>query len=247
MGEKAARGAGVPVRVEQMTEGTSNMGKCLILHGFGGGVHEVANLAEMLENSGFTIACPTLHGHSKVLKEFGNSTYEDWVESAEAALDSLESDGSRATVIGFSMGGLIAANLAERHDLSSVVMINTPIYYWNIPQVISNLADDLKGRKTDNTRRYLQAKRNSPIPSMLQFLRLLRASKPKMEGIRCPLLVIQARDDDTTRIRSAAYIFSHADSDIKSLRYFNEGGHVILNSSSADEAGECVLEFLEKL
>jgi len=82
---------------------------------------------------------------------------------------------------------------------------------------------------------------------MLQFLRLLRASKPKMEGIRCPLLVIQARDDDTTRIRSAAYIFSHADSDIKSLRYFNEGGHVILNSSSADEAGECVLEFLEKL
>ncbi|MBP1918139.1 alpha/beta hydrolase [Youngiibacter multivorans] len=228
-----------------MTQGNATRMKCLVLHGFGGGVHEVANLVEKLEKSGFIVACPTLHGHSGDLKEFGNSTCEDWIESAEEALDELESDGDKAAVIGFSMGGLIAANLSERHDLSSVVMINTPIYYWNIPQVMTNLLDDLKGRKLDNTRRYLQAKRNSPIPSMLQFLRLLRDSKPKIGGIKCPLLVIQARDDDTTRIGSASYIYSHVDSDRKSLRYLKEGGHVVLNSSSCDEACDCVLEFLE--
>ena len=228
-----------------MTEGSAIRPKCLVLHGFGGGVHEVANLADKLEKSGFIVSCPTLHGHSGDLKEFGNSTCEDWIESAEAALDRLETDGGKAAVIGFSMGGLIAANLADRHDLSSVVMINTPIDYWNIPQVMINLADDLKGRKLENTRRYLQAKRNSPIPSMLQFLRLLRASKPKIREIGCPVLVIQARDDDTTRISRASYIYSHVGSDRKSLRYLKEGGHVVLNSSSCDEACELVLEFLE--
>jgi len=228
-----------------MTEGIAIRPKCLVLHGFGGGVHEVANLADKLEKSGFIVSCPTLHGHSGDMKEFGNSTCEDWIESAEADLELLESDGSKTAVIGFSMGGLIAANLAERHDLSSVVMINTPIYYWNIPQVISNLVDDLKGRKLENTRRYLQAKRNSPIPSMIQFLRLLRASKPKIREIGCPVLVIQARDDDTTRISSASYIYSHVGSDRKSLRYLKEGGHVVLNSSSCDVACELVLEFLE--
>lgn len=230
-----------------MTEGDESVNKCLVLHGFGGGVHEVASLAETLEKSGFIVSCPTLHGHSGDLKEFRNSTYEDWIETAEEALMRLEGDGSKAAVIGFSMGGLIAANLAERHDLGSVVMINTPIYYWNIPQVIANLADDLKGRKTDNTRRYLQARRNSPIPSMVQFLKLLKVSKPKLGGISCPMLVIQARDDDTTKISSASYIYGHVGSDIKSLRYFNEGGHVILNSAASEKAGQCVLEFLKGL
>lgn len=223
---------------------TERVNKCLVLHGFGGGVHEVSSLAKTLEKSGFIVACPTLHGHSGDLKEFRDSTYEDWIDSAEEALMRLESDGSKAAVIGFSMGGLIVADLAQRHDLGTVVMINTPIYYWNIPQVIANLADDLKGRKTDNARRYLQARRNSPIPSMLQFLKLLRASKPKLVGIRCPILVIQARDDDTTRISSASYIYGHVGSAVKSLRYFNEGGHVILNSAASYEAGQCVLEFL---
>lgn len=219
--------------------------KCLVLHGFGGGVHEVASLADILEKKGFIVACPTLKGHQGDLKEFGNSTYMEWIESPEAALDELESDGSKVAVIGFSMGGLIAANLAEKHELHSVVTINTPIYYWNLPQVASNLMDDFIGKKLDNTRRYLQAKRNSPIPSMLQFLMLLKASKPKINGIACPVLAIQARDDDTTRIRSASYIYSHVASDRKRLRYFSEGGHVILTSHLSDEAGECVVEFLE--
>lgn len=229
-----------------MSEGNENDIRCLVLHGFGGGVHEVSSLAETLEESGFIVSCPTLKGHLGDLKEFRSSTYKDWIESAEEALNRLEGDGSKVAVVGFSMGGLIAANLAKRHDLFSVVMINTPIYFWNIPQVVANIADDLRGMKTDNIRRYLQARRNSPVPSMLQFLKLLKATKRKLGGISCPILVIQAKDDDTTKIRSASYIYGHVDSDIKSLRYFDEGGHVILNSSASYEAGQCVLEFLRE-
>jgi Esterase/lipase len=101
--------------------------KFLLIHGFGGGVHEVKPLAEHLISNGFEAVCPLLKGHSAARKDMQKVTYEDWIDSAEKELLTLKKTGGDIILIGFSMGGLIAFNFAYKYDVKTIITINTPI------------------------------------------------------------------------------------------------------------------------
>lgn len=219
--------------------------KCLIIHGFGGGVHEVKPLAEYLIGLGYDVVCPILKGHSATRKDMNRATYTNWIDSAERELLRLKEIGDEILLIGFSMGGLIAFNLACKHNIKVIVTINTPIFYWNIYQVFLNLVDDMKNKQCNHIKRYLQAKNNSPFLAMIQFLLLLHQTKPKLEKINCPILIIQAEDDDTVRRKSVDYINKHVSSDRKKIRYFHEGGHLILLSPMAEQVLLCIGDFIK--
>lgn len=220
---------------------------CLVLHGFGGGPYEVAPLAAHLEALGFEVAMPVLAGHTSTPQAMRKATYKDWIDSAESEFFRLEESGKDVVIIGFSMGGLLAFHLASVHPVRAIVTINTPIYYWNLRQVFRNLDEDRRKRSLANTRRYLEAKKSSPIPSMFQFLRLLHRTKTRLPEVSCPLLVIQAEDDDTVRRRSVGYIRTHTASKDVTTRFFPEGGHVILLSPQAPEVISLVTGFLRGL
>lgn len=218
--------------------------KCLIIHGFGGGPHEVRPLADYLEGLGYEAVCPVLRGHSSTRKDMGKATYLDWIDSAEQELLRIKEDGDDVLLIGFSMGGLIAFNLACKHEVKLVATINTPIFIWNIRRVFLNLAADIKSRNVKNLNRYLQAKNISPFSAMIQFLILLRRTKPQLERVTCPVFITQAEDDDTVRIKSVDYLVKHLASAKKETRFFPEGGHLILLSPAAEQVMGCVGEFL---
>ena len=260
--------------------------KILLIHGFGGGVHEVQPLADDLVAQGYQVACPVLAGHAPLggrvdRRILSRARWTDWVEDAHRELqhlvcatesgqlqDSSDSDvvatDSDVVVIGFSMGGLIAFQLAAQQSgndpsaaqqsgddpalsgnrIQSVITINTPIYYWNLLQVARNLLDDLGNRRLDHTRRYFRAKGNSPIPAMLEFLKLLRNTKRLLPRVNSPLLLLQAKDDDTVRLSSVNYLLSHLGSEQKSARFMKKGGHLILHSEQAQEVSDLVSAFL---
>ena len=234
---------------------TGNEGRgtaCLILHGFGGGPYEVAPLADHLEAQGYEVAMPVLAGHTSTPQAMRKATYKDWIDSAQSEFIRLQESGKDVVIIGFSMGGLLAFHLASSHLSSShpvraIITINTPIYYWNLRQVFRNLDEDRRKRSLANTRRYLEAKKSSPIPSMFQFLTLLHHTKKKLPEVSCPLLVIQAEDDDTVRRRSVGYIRTHSASREVMTRFFPEGGHVILLSPQAPEVISLLTGFLDDL
>lgn len=230
-----------------MTTREKNKPICLVLHGFGGGTYEVAPLGAHLAEAGYEVVMPTLAGHGSTSQAMRNATYRDWIGSAESELKKFEGSGKEVFVIGFSMGGLLAFHLACNHPIQAIVTINTPIYYWNLRQVFRNLDEDRLKRSLVNTRRYLAAKKSSPLPSMFQFLRLLHQAKNKLPEVSCPLLVIQAEDDDTVRRRSVDYIRSHVASKDVTTKFFKEGGHVILLSPHAPEVISLVTGFLERL
>ncbi|NLC44074.1 MAG: alpha/beta fold hydrolase [Clostridiales bacterium] len=225
----------------------SNKPKCLIIHGFGGGIHEIEPIAKHLIDLDYDVVCPTLKGHSTTRKDMREAIYADWIESAECEFLRMKESGDEVLLIGFSMGGLIAFNLASKYNIKAIVTINTPIFYWNIAQVLHNLLDDVKNRNITNINRYLQAKQNSPISSMKQFLLLLNHTKYKLEKVKCPLLIIQAKDDDTTRIKSVDYIYKHVSSTNKNIKCLNEGGHQILQSPMAEQVFMSVDDFLQTL
>ena len=172
--------------------------------------------------------------------------YTDWLQCVEKDLLEWIDQGDDIILIGFSMGGLIAFNLACKYQIKRIITINTPIFYWNLPQVCKNLLDDLKHRRYDHIRRYIQAKKSSPLLSMFQFLFLLNHTKEKLKRISCPILILQAEDDDTVKRKSTDYIYNHVTSNTKKIKYFSEGGHLILLSKSATQVMEFVKDFLKE-
>ena len=175
---------------------------CLIIHGFGGSIYEVESLASYLVEKGYEVACPHLKGHTGKRQYMKNATYEDWIDSAKIELLRLKEKTEDIAIIGFSMGGLIAVNLACEYDIKTIVTINTPIYYWDFKRILFNLMEDIRHRSFNNIKRYMEAIKNSPIAAMYNFQLLLKQTKPKLKQIDCPFLIIQAKDDDAVREQS---------------------------------------------
>jgi carboxylesterase len=220
---------------------------CLVIHGFGGGIHEIETLADHLKEEGYQVACPRLKGHTGNRMHMKKATYQDWIASAETELIRLRQKTDDIVLVGFSMGGLIAVNLACKYKVRAIVTINTPIYYWELKRVAQNIAEDVKYKKSEHIKRYLSAQKASPMVSMLNFLKLLNITKTKLNKIDVPFFSIQAKDDDTVKIKSASYIMDNISSQIKQVKYYHKGGHLILKSNTAQEVIADVEEFIDSL
>jgi len=217
---------------------------CLVIHGFGGDVKEVAPLAACLTQQGHKVFCPSLKGHTGRRKDLQGVSYSDWIASAEQGLLSLQVDCDVVYIIGFSMGGLIAINLGLKHTIGGIVTVNTPIFYLNIRGAFLNSANVLIRRDFKTLRRNLKASRALPFSSLLNFILLVKATKPQIEGLSCPIFVVQAINDPTVRKSSAHYIFQRTGSQTKQLKFYNSSEHLILLSQEGELVIKHITEFI---
>ena len=103
----------------------------LCLHGITGTPFEIRPLAEALGAKGCTVIAPQLAGHCGTLRDLADSTWRDWLQSAEQAFDELcrRVGGGPVAICGFSMGGLLALRLARLYPqrVSALVAMSTPL------------------------------------------------------------------------------------------------------------------------
>ncbi|MGI6703756.1 MAG: alpha/beta hydrolase [Clostridia bacterium] len=220
---------------------------CLIIHGFGGNYDEVSPLATRLKRMGYKVACPALAGHTGRRCDLKKAGYKDWIKAAERSLLKLLSRCRAVYIIGFSMGGLIAINLALKYEVAGIVTINTPIHYWDIRKILSNIAKGLTGGGLAPTKRYLRATVKFPLRALLNFRILLGRTRPLIDDIICPVLITQGLDDDTTRTDSARYIYYKLSSDVKRIKYYQNAGHLMLHSPAAGDVIRDIEHFLQEM
>lgn len=217
----------------------------LLIHGFGGSVDEVAPMADYLKDKGFVCLCSELKGHTGNRKDMAGVSYKDWISTCEQDYLRLSKIFDSIIIIGFSTGGLIGINLAIKYHVESIVTISTPIYVWNIRQVISNIATGTKSSKLRNLKWYIYSATSFPISSLIQFQIILHKTKALLPKLFCPILVLQGLDDDTVNSKSASYIFNRVSSKVKTLHFFQKSGHVVLKGPASEEAIQEVLKFLD--
>ncbi len=110
---------------------------CLLVHGYAGRPFEMRYLERCLAEAGFATSAPVLAGHEGDEAAFSRSRYADWLASAADAFSALRSRVPRVAVIGFSMGGTLALDLAQHHAVDAVVTISAPVFlcrpypYWS--------------------------------------------------------------------------------------------------------------------
>lgn len=102
----------------------------VVSHGFTGNPCSTRPLAEALARQGFAVELVRLPGHGTSVLDMMKTRYADWREEVEHHAALLESRGCRVVLVGLSMGGTIALDIASDAGdrIAGVVTINAPVF-----------------------------------------------------------------------------------------------------------------------
>lgn len=216
---------------------------CLLIHGIAGGQYQMKKLKDYLNAHQITAVSISLKGHDRTRPELKASKYYEWLADAKTQYKKLANNYQNIIVIGFSMGGLIALNLARRYQPLALVLVNCPIRYVNLPLVSRNIISDLKTHDYKNIKRYTSPD-GIPVKTFFQFVRLLDYTKPQLRQIYSPVFIAQFSDDDVVLPISGDYLLEHLGSREKTLKKYKKGGHHIFLEDIETTLYEDIAEFV---
>ncbi|MDP4120730.1 MAG: alpha/beta fold hydrolase [Bacillota bacterium] len=220
----------------------------LLLHGFGGSPEELNYLKNYLESKGLDVYSILLSGHGGGKTEMSKSKNSDWIKSAEDFYDKYQKEYHKICLIGFSMGGLLSTRLAVHDKVDKLVLVNTPVYFWNLKVIASDIFGGILHR---NRKALLEYKKSifdtTPIAVYLSFLALLFQTKKLYHLVKKPTLVLQCKRDEAVYWKSAEFIKHEINLQAK-LNIYPGGCHQVFNYASIlrDQMCEDIYTFLSK-
>src|SRR4030067_172085 len=101
---------------------------CLLIHGRRCGPSQMRELAENLSFWGFTARGILLPGHCGDTSNIAHSSLHESAEKVSSEYFQLKSRHGKVVVIGFSLGALLALQLAIKQPVEGVIVMGAPIY-----------------------------------------------------------------------------------------------------------------------
>lgn len=223
---------------------------CLIIHGYTGGPYEVEPLRAFLEeHTDWQIDVPILTGHGDEL-DLADVPYEVWLADAKAALEKMQETCDQVYVVGFSMGGMIAAYLAGTHHIDKLVLLSTARKYFSFKYlsyyVGKMIGDGFKGKLHENEmfRHYKSKFGQVPLRSNIEFMKLVRDTKDYLQDIQSPVLIAQGQKDGLVPLKTVYALEDEIGSKNKEVVFFEESDHLICLGHNRDVLVNMIYEFL---
>jgi carboxylesterase len=243
----------------------------LLIHGLGGTQFDLGPMHKALRRVGVQTHAITLPGHGGQPEDLVPVLAEDWLASVTRAYEELVDQYETFHVMGMCMGALLALALCERKRhrkgrlvaLAAPVFIDgwsTPWYRWlrypvyhipGLPARIRVDEDEPYGIKNDLVRAVVKAKfergdnfhyRWVPLACVRQVDRLRRWVQAGARRIACPTLVVHAREDELTSLRSADFLEA-AVPDVRKV-VLEDSYHMICVDNDREQVVSSVLDFL---
>jgi len=225
---------------------------CLMIHGYTGGAAELEPLILYLqENTNWEIFVPILPGHGERL-ELETVHYEDWIETAEHGLQSLLSRHKTVHVIGFSMGGLIAAWLAARYKIGRLVLLAAAGKFLPIGQMAQDLlqfsVEAVNGRLSKNRYFGVLFEKIGSITwrTNMQFLKLVRIGRRSLAHVSAPVLIAQGMRDGLVPYKTVYYLDKKLIATEREIILFDKSRHFLCLGEDKDMVNKFVLDFLKR-
>lgn len=205
----------------------------LLLHGFTGSPSEMRLLGEYLHSLGFTVFGPRLPGHGTHPRDMDQTNWRQWYGAVEDGFHILRSLCRQVSVVGLSMGGILALMLASEYPVERVVSLSAPIYiadqrlkWLNLYRMFRRYAPKRR-RNFDVSPDYNIGYDLTPLRSLSSLLELIQHVKRRLPLVKSPLLVVQSKVEHTVKPESADYIYRHAGGTHKELLWLDRSGHIV--------------------
>ena len=192
----------------------------LVCHGFTGSPQSMRPWAERLAAEDFTVRLPRLPGHGTSWQEMNRTQWADWLAEAERAFAELVERCDRVFVTGLSMGGALAARIAEQHsaNVAGLVLVN-PCVTLGDPRlaalpVVKHLVPSLAGIGSDIAApdRTELAYDRTPLKALHSFVKAWPDVIRDLPQITQPLLLLRSAEDHVVPAKSSQLVLSRVSS-----------------------------------
>ena len=232
--------SGVVVGGEAITLERPDAPAVLIVHGAGDTPQTVRYLAEGLYASGYHVVAPLLPGHGRHVREFRRVSADAWRAAVSEAYASVAATHEWVGVVGVSMGGALAVDLAaQRPALPALVLVAPYLampprieraaqasWVWGMASPLVHSADGLS--IFDPVERERNLAYGVFTASALRALRLtVRRAAAALPRVVAPTLVIQSRQDNRISPEAAARAFALLGAPERRLEWIEGAAHII--------------------
>ena len=225
----------------------------LLIHGFTGTPAEMVLLGEYLQQQGYCVLAVRLCGHGTSPENMAKTDWQDWYDSACDGYDLLRGFCEDISVIGLSMGALLAMRLSLDCFVNKVISLSAPIFISSERNLhLLPPLESAKGRFMPKRRRCLPDLpdrcnvfyHKMPLVCIHELLACIREIKEQLPKLKRPLLIVQSRNDHTVNTASGEYIYEHAESAVKELFYLESSGHLVTLDLERDIVFQKIKSFL---
>ena len=212
----------------------------LLLHGAGDTPQTLRYLAQALYDRGFHVSVPLLPGHGRSIADFARLQADDLIGAARENYAALRQTHPWLGVVGLSMGGALAVQVAAEHpDLPALGLIAP---YLAMPATIARAARLARWwgplvpvlRSADGLSVLDPIERERSLaygvftPAALGALETtVRRAVEALPRVVTPTLVIQSRQDNRISVADAERAFALLGAREKRLQWITGAAHVI--------------------
>ncbi|MCA9672698.1 MAG: alpha/beta fold hydrolase [Myxococcales bacterium] len=227
----------------------------LVLHGFTSDVATVDGLLPHLEAAGIPYARPVLRGHGTHYQDLCGVTAADWYIDAEYALIDLLNRCDRVVVVGLSMGGLVALELAMRHPewISGVVTVAAALKFADplarLTGLISPLVKYWPSPESFNDKSLATACKNYskfPTKTFASLYGYAQHIAARLREVHVPIRVLQSKKDQIVAPEAANIIYQHVSSPLREIYWYEQSGHEMMQDLEADKVFADIMDFVER-
>lgn len=213
--------------------GRRSLDAVIVVHGFTAHPLGTRPLGQHLAAQGYNVEVPVLPGHGTSHHDLARTRYRDWYGSVDRLLSHLRQRCRQVAVVGHSLGGTIALDVAARRpdEVAAAVVINPavrmppgllPRLSGLLQFLVPVLPRELAGMPTDDIARDgVEEGAYALVParaarSLLVELDRVRAG---LLEVTAPLLVVRSAQDHTVAPHNALDVLALAGSrDLRELR-----------------------------
>ncbi len=175
----------------------------LLCHGFTGSPQSLRPWAEYLAAAGLSVSLPRLPGHGTTWQDLARTRWEDWYTEVDRAFDQLRAHADQLFVMGLSMGGCLALQLAELRGtaISGLVLVNpsvtadTPLFA--LAPVLKLIVPSLKGIASDIKKDGASelGYTRVPVKAAATLPGLWRLTQAQLSKVTQPVLIYRSTTD----------------------------------------------------
>ncbi|SDV51457.1 alpha/beta hydrolase [Chitinasiproducens palmae] len=256
-----------------MTSEPTQRHAALLIHGLGGTEYDLGSMHKILRRAGLDTHGITLPGHGLEPNSLLDVSAEQWLDAARDKYRDLLGQYESVHLIGMCMGALLAIEVAkqERHQRGRLVALAPPIFIdgWStpwyarlrfllyrlplVPRRMRVVEEEPFGIKNDMIRAIVKAKfargenfhyRWVPLHCVQQVDRLRHWVMSGLRQILCPTLVVHAREDELTSVKSAEFLQREIGDERVAVTIVENSYHMICIDNDREQVAANVLAHL---
>jgi carboxylesterase len=244
-----------------MFRNTKESPAVLLLHGAGDTPQTLRYLATFLHDRGYAVHVPLLPGHGRTVQEFASVSADAWTSAARQHFRALRDRHDWTAIIGLSMGGALAVQLAAEHpDLPALGLLapylSMPSHarraarwapFWGavVPYVPAQPTGAMRSiHDPDESALSLSYGAFSARALYALWVTVQRAidASPR---VNAPTLMIQSREDNRISVAEGQRAFDRLGSREKRLVWTEGAGHVLTVDYGKDRVFALLAEWLD--